>query len=162
MILVVFLVVGALGGWYVHDRTGPRDAATAGARLRADTRTLASELGLRGVSADPIDATGDAGEECGVSQGGRLITRGPHRQHRMSLRGRPPSGRAAAALRPDAEAILDRLGYRIITDRIDFDAPPPDGIVIAQWGWSDVLEVTLWPEGETVTVTGRASCLPAG
>jgi hypothetical protein len=158
-IVVVLLVLGLVGGWYVWSRTGPRDAATAGARLRADVRTLASELELRNVSADVMDT--EQGEECGVWQGDEELTRGPHRQHRVSLTGLPPAGRAASDLRADAETILERLGYQIITDQVDFDAPPPPGIVIARWGWSDVLEVTLWPEGGTVTVTGTASCLPA-
>jgi hypothetical protein len=159
---VLVMAAGLLGGWYVYDRTGPRDAATVRERLEADTRTLVSELGLREVTTNPIDDLGADGEDCGVWQGDRQLTRGPHRQHRIALVGGPPRGRRASELRPDAEVILDRLGYQIITDQVDFDQAQPEGIVIAEWGWSDVLEITLWPAGDTVDVTGTASCLPAG
>jgi hypothetical protein len=161
VVAVLLVTAGLLGGWYVYDRTGPRDAETARERLLADTRTLVSELGLREATADPIDDLGAGGEQCGVWQGDRQLTRGPHRQHRIALTGRPPRGRPASGLRPDAEAILDRLGYQIITDQVDFAQAPPEGIVIARWGWSDVMEITLWPAGGTVDVTGTASCLPA-
>jgi len=159
MVAVLLVTAGLLGGWYVHDRTGPRDAATARERLEAHTRTLASELGLRDVTADAL-AMDDGSGECGVWQGDRQITTGPHRQHMIALTGRPPRGRKASGLRPDAEAVLDRLGYQIITDQISFGQAPPPGIVVARWGWSDGLEITLLPAGDTVGVNGTASCLP--
>lgn len=156
-------VVG-IAGWYVYDRTGPRDAAAAGEQLRADMQTLASELALREVTPRTLDGSYAAGEECGIWQGDRQLTRGPHRQHRISLHALPPRGRVVTGLGPDAERILRGLGYRIITGNVDFVAPPPDGLVIATWGRSDVLEITFSPQPEsgTVQINGRARCLPAG
>lgn len=161
---VAAVAIVGVAGWYAYDRSGPRDAAAAGEQLRADMQTLASELGLREVTPEALDSLYAAGEECGVWQGDRELTQGPHRQHQISLQALPPRGRAVTDLRPDAERILRRLGYRIITDDVDFDSPPPDGLVIATWGWNDVLEITLWPEPEsgTVRINGRAGCLPAG
>jgi hypothetical protein len=156
-------IVGAVG-WYVYDGTGPRDAGAAGEQLRADMRTLTSELELREVTPDTFDGTPAAGEECGIWQGGEDTTQGPHVQHQISLEALPPSGREVSGLRPDAERILRRLGYRIITDDVDFVAPPPAGYVIASWGRNGLLQITLWPEPEsgTVQINGSARCLPAG
>jgi hypothetical protein len=157
-------VILGVVGWYVYDGTGPRDAGAAGEQLRADMQTLASDLELREVSPDTFDTTPEAGEECGIWQGGERTTQGPHRQHQISLQALPPSGREVTELRPDAERILRRLGYRIITDDVNFVAPPPDGFVIASWGRSGLLQITLWPEPEsgTVQINGSARCLPAG
>jgi hypothetical protein len=155
-------VTVGLAGWYAYDRTGPRDAGTAQERLRTDMQALASELGLREVTRETADDPNAAGEECGIWQGDRELTRGPHRQLHLTLQGLPPRGRAPTELRADTERILRRLGYQIITDQVHFVVAPPDGHVIATWGWSDRVEITLWPEPEagTVRINGAARCLP--
>jgi hypothetical protein len=160
----VALVVAATVGWVVLDRTRPVTAAAAGERLRADVETLVSELGLREPAPDILADLGPGGEECGVwSGGGEQLNDEPRRQHRVAVEALPPPGRVATGLAPDAEAILRRLDYRIITDEVDFDTAPPPGIVIAT-GWrNDVLRIELWPDPEqdTVGVTGYSDCLPA-
>lgn len=163
-IAVAVLLVVAAAGWYAYHRSGPHDAASAGARVDADVRALISGLGLRQVSPDGVDHVGVAGEDCVVRHHGdeRPLTEGPHRQHRISYAALPPAGRRVTDLRGDAERVLRRLGYRIVTDQVDFDQAPPDGHVIAEWGWRSRLEIMLWPRPDrgVVGITGTARCLP--
>jgi len=162
-VAIAAVVAGIAAGRYVYDRTGPRDAATAGQRVRSDTETLVSELGLQRVTSDISTDLGADGEECAVSDGaGRRLSEGPHRQHRIAVQASPPDGRVVTDLRAEAEGILRRLNYKIITSDVRFDEAPPPGIVIATWGWRAALEITVWPQPRdgTVRITGTSDCLP--
>jgi len=161
-IVVVALLAGA-GGWYAYERTGPRDATAAGRRLRADVQTLLSELGLQEPTPDLLDDLGADGEECGIWDGsGRRLSQEARRAHRLVYNALPPDGRQVTDLEEEAEAVLRGRGYRIITEEVNSYREMPPGTVFAEWGWGNVLEISLHPDPQqgTMRVTGSAPCLP--
>jgi hypothetical protein len=158
---LALVALAAGGGGYVYERTGPRDADSAGQQLAEDVGAMVLALGLQ--APELLDPDAVEGEDCGISDGtGRELTTGPHRQYRIEVDAAPPEGEQPTGLAEEAVAALRDLGYRDITDSVDWGQQPPEGTVVAAWGWNRRLGITLYPDPEagTVGLTGTADCLP--